>query len=145
MSDIVWAINPERDHLRDLTRKMRQHADEIFTLRDIDLEFNAPVPEQDLKLGMNVRRDLLLVFKEAVNNVARHAKCSRVAIDFAIDGDQLSLRVCDNGAGFDPQLESAGHGLVSMRRRVENLGGNLNVDSNEGSGTSVSLVIPLNK
>jgi len=68
-----------------------------------------------------------------------------VAIDFAIDGDKLSLRVCDNGAGFDPQLESAGHGLVSMRRRVESLGGNLKVESNEGSGTSVSLVIPLIK
>jgi signal transduction histidine kinase len=145
MSDIVWAINPERDNLRDLTRKMRQHADEIFTLRDIDLEFNAPVLEQNLKLGMNVRRDLLLVFKEAVNNVARHSKCSRVAIDFSIDGETLSLRICDNGAGFDPQLESAGHGLVSMRRRVESLAGNLKVDSNEGSGTSVSLVIPVKK
>jgi len=42
MSDIVWAINPERDSLRDLTRKMRQHADEVFTLRNIDLQFNAP-------------------------------------------------------------------------------------------------------
>src|SRR5207245_4960493 len=50
MSDIVWAINPERDSLLDLTRKMRQHADEVFTLRDIDLEFNAPGPEQDWEL-----------------------------------------------------------------------------------------------
>ena len=44
MSDIVWAINPARDSLLDLVRRMRQHADEVFTLRDIELHFNAPAP-----------------------------------------------------------------------------------------------------
>ena len=145
MSDIVRAINPERDNLRDLTRKMRQHADEIFTLRDIDLEFNAPALEQSLKLGMNVRRDLLLVFKEAVSNAARHSNCSRVTIDFAADGDKLLLRIEDNGAGFDQQAESGGHGLISMRRRVEKLSGVFDISATNGAGTTISVIIPLSK
>lgn len=141
MNDIVWAISPERDSLRDLTRRMRQHADEVFTLRDIDLEFNAP--EQDLKLGVNLRRDLLLIFKEAVNNAARHSQCSRVAIEFSADNRTLSLRVSDNGNGFDLSLKSAGHGLMSMRRRTEKLNGRFDVVTALGKGTVVSVTVPM--
>lgn len=143
MSDIVWAIDPERDSLRDLTRKMRQHADEIFTLRDIDLEFNTPGREQDLRLGVDIRRDLLLIFKEAVSNAARHSNCSRVVIDFSADNHQLSLRVADDGSGFDLSSENAGHGLVSMRRRAEKLHGSFNVETLSEKGTTVSVGVPL--
>ena len=143
MSDIVWAIDPERDSLRDLTRKMRQHADEVFTLREIDLKFNAPDPDKDLKLGVDVRRDLLLIFKEAVSNAARHSQSSRVVIDFSADSQRLSLRVADNGTGFDSTSESAGHGLVSMRRRAQKLNGSFEIDSSAGHGTRVSVAIPL--
>src|SRR5207253_3601430 len=111
MSDIVWAIDPERDSLRDLTRKMRQHADEVFTLRNIDLEFNAPDSVRNLKLGVDVRRDFLLIFKEAVNNAARHSQCSRVQIDFRAEGSVLLLAISDNGIGFDPSATGEGHGL----------------------------------
>ena len=143
MSDIVWAIDPQHDTLRDLVRKMRQHADEVFTLRDIDLEFNAP--EQDLKLGVNLRRDLLLIFKEAVSNAARHSNCTRVIIDFSANRDELSLRISDNGRGFDQTSESAGHGLISMQRRAQKLGGSYEIDSPKHRGTTINLRIPLTK
>ena len=145
MSDIVWAINPERDSLRDLTRKMRQHADEVFTVRDIDLEFNAPQSDRELKLGINLRRDLLLIFKEAVNNAARHSNCSRVVIDFLPCDRHLSLRVADNGRGFDMMSERAGQGLVSMRRRAEKLNGSFVVHTSPGNGTVVSFKVPLSR
>ncbi|HZI48177.1 MAG TPA: ATP-binding protein, partial [Pyrinomonadaceae bacterium] len=143
MSDIVWAIDPQRDSLRDLVRKMRQHADEVFTLRNIDLEFNAS--EQDLKLGVNLRRDLLLIFKEAVSNAARHANCSRVVIDLTVDNGRLLLRLSDNGRGFDPTAESAGHGLISMQRRTQRLGGTYEIDSVQNRGTMISVNLPLAK
>ena len=95
MSDIVWAINPKRESLLDLTRRMRQHAEEVFTLRDIDLRFNGPSAADSLKLGMDVRRDLLLVFKEAVNNCARHSRCERVEIDLHVESGRLVLTVVD--------------------------------------------------
>ena len=143
MSDIVWAINPEHDSLLDLTRKMRQHADEIFTLRDIDLEFNAPDAREDLKLGANVRRDVLLIFKEAVNNAARHSRCTRVQIDFRLEAANLLLQIVDNGVGFDQSIETQGHGLRSMQRRAAALGGTLELHSNPAQGTCIRLRVPL--
>jgi ligand-binding sensor domain-containing protein/two-component sensor histidine kinase len=143
MSDIVWAINPERDSLLDLTRRMRQHADEIFTLRDIQLRFNAPAAKESLRLGADVRRDLLLIFKEAVNNAARHSNCSRVKIDFKVEGSKLVLEMADDGVGFARSAESEGQGLRSMQRRASALAGALEISSRTGKGTIVKVIIPL--
>jgi signal transduction histidine kinase len=142
MSDIVWAINPSRDSLLDLTRRMRQHAEEVFTLRDIELQFAAPDATDTLRLGVDVRRDLLLVFKEAVNNAARHSNCSRVAIDLRVHGSTLRLAVVDNGVGFDTAVESQGQGMTSMQRRAEKLRGVVAIASHAGVGTTVTLTIP---
>jgi signal transduction histidine kinase len=142
MSDIVWAINPDRESLLDLTRKMRQHADEVFTLRDITLHFGAPSANAGLRLGVNVRRDLLLIFKESVNNAARHSQCTEVRIDFRVDGPMLSLEIADNGIGFDPSVESQGQGLRSMKRRATSLNGTLDINSCPSQGTVVRVSLP---
>jgi signal transduction histidine kinase/ligand-binding sensor domain-containing protein len=142
MSDIVWAINPERDSLLDLTRKMRQHAEEVFTLRDIELKFTAPDAAQDLKLDAHVRRDLYLVFKETVNNAARHSGCARVEIELRVEGARLTLTISDDGRGFDPAARTEGNGLLSMRRRAAALGGELILESSAGGGARMRLTIP---
>jgi signal transduction histidine kinase/ligand-binding sensor domain-containing protein len=145
MNDIVWAISPEHDRLLDLTRRMRQHAEEVFELHDIKLQFNAPATESDLHLPVGTRRDLLLIFKEAVNNVARHSYCSEVSIDFRAERHALQLRISDNGKGFDTAAASDGHGLRSMTRRATAIGGEFKIESNPGRGTSVSFDLRLAK
>jgi signal transduction histidine kinase len=142
MSDIVWAINPERDSLLDLVRRMRLHAEEIFMSREIGLDFHAPGVEQNLKLGVDVRRNLFLIFKEAVNNAARHSHCSQVEIELRIEGSWLSLEVADNGVGYDISIESRGQGLMSMQRRTQSLGGELEISSSANQGTTLRLRIP---
>jgi signal transduction histidine kinase len=142
MSDIVWAINPERDSLLELVSRMRLHAEEVFISQNIDLNFHAPGMEQNLKLGVDVRRNLFLIFKEAVNNAARHSRCSQVDIDLRIEGSWLSLEVRDNGLGHDPSIKSKGQGLMSLRRRAQNLGGKLEVISQPTQGTLIKLKIP---
>jgi signal transduction histidine kinase len=142
MSDIVWAINPKRESLLDLIRRMRQHADEIFTQRDIELRFNAPSAADSLRLGVDVRRDLLLIFKEAVNNAARHSKCSRVDIDLRVEGSRLVLVVADDGVGLDATVEREGQGITSMQRRAQRLKGTFEITSGTGSGTTIRLDIP---
>jgi signal transduction histidine kinase len=142
MNDIVWAIAPEHDGLIDLTRRMRQHAEEIFALRDIDLKFSAPNSDAHLKLSVGIRRDVLLIFKEAVNNAARHSDCSKVEIEFKCEDSILYLQIKDNGKGFDAEnIESDGQGLRSMKRRAENLKGILQIDSQ--NGTIVKFELPL--
>src|SRR5207253_3013310 len=115
MSDIVWAINPNKDHLRDLIQRMRRFASDLFTARQIEFTFTAPGEEQALKIGADLRRQVFLIFKEAVNNIARHSACTEARIEMRIENGSLMIKVADNGAGFDPAEMSDGHGLQSMR------------------------------
>jgi signal transduction histidine kinase/streptogramin lyase len=142
MSDIVWAINPRRDTLLDLVQRMRRFATEIFTPRGIEFQFHAPVADHDLKLGGKVRRDLFLVFKEALNNALRHSASTSVSIDFHVERSWLVLTVRDDGHGFDLEKASEGQGLLSMTRRARGLGGELRVVSKPGGGTEISMRVP---
>ena len=146
MNDIVWAINPEHDSLLDLTSRMRRHAEEVFTTRDIRLEFEAPGDAGQLKLEIETRRDLYLIFKESVNNAARHAACSAVSIQIQASATHIQLTVRDNGKGFDPRtpdkIHSEGNGLLSMRNRARALGGKLTIESSPGAGSEVRLMLP---
>ena len=146
MNDIVWAIGPDHDRMLDLTVRMRRHAEEIFEMRDIELAFNAPTEDADLKLSVGVRRDVLLIFKEAANNVAKHSDCSKVQIDFWCENSILTLKIKDDGKGFDSgNSESDGQGLRSMARRAKALGGKLTIGSPKSRGTNVEFELRLPK
>jgi ligand-binding sensor domain-containing protein/two-component sensor histidine kinase len=140
MSDVVWSINPQRDHLRDLVQRMRRFASDVFTSRNIDFEFHALA--EDMKLDVDVRRQVFLIFKEGINNIARHSQCTRVVIDFHMFGESLVLRLKDNGKGFDTNKLVDGHGLASMRARALSLNGVLQIRSDNGTGTMLELIIP---
>jgi ligand-binding sensor domain-containing protein/signal transduction histidine kinase len=142
MSDIVWAINPRRDSLIDLVQRMRRLAGEIYAARNIDYQFLAPDATADLRLGADVRRDVFLIFKEAANNAARHSGCGRVEIELCLENHRLVLRIEDDGSGFDPSAANEGNGLLSMRRRAENLNGQLQIISGNRRGTLVLLKVP---
>src|SRR5204863_8452447 len=143
MSDIVWAINPNKDHLRDLIQRMRRFASDLFTARQIEFSFQEPGEEQALKIGADLRRQVFLIFKEAVNNIARHSSCTEAQIEIQIEHRWLTMKVSDNGPGFDPAEISEGQGLASMRERAKSLGGELQIISHQGEGTLVLLKVPL--
>jgi signal transduction histidine kinase len=150
LGEIVWAMQPSRDRLDELTTRMRHFASNIFTAREIDFEFRVLAPDSNLKLDAAARRQVFLIFKEAVNNIVRHANCSRVGIDFAAERDLLIVTVSDNGIGITPGSTGEGHGLANMRRRAEALGGTVAVLSSGQAGPSsrqrgvvVTLTIPL--
>jgi two-component sensor histidine kinase len=143
MSDIVWAINPNKDHLRDLMQRMRRFASDLFTARQIEFTFDAPGEEQALKIGADLRRQVFLIFKEAVNNIARHSGCTKAQIEMRIENRWLTVKVADNGPGFDSSGAGEGQGLVSMQARAKELGGKLEIFSNNETGTTVLLKVPL--
>ncbi len=143
MSDIVWAINPQRDRLVDLVRRMRQHAEELFAARGVALDFRAPPAGEAVRLGAHVRRDVYLIFKEATNNAARHSGCARMTIELDVNAERLTLAISDDGRGFDAAHDGDGQGLPSMRRRALALGGRLAVTTSPGGGTVVRAEIPL--
>jgi signal transduction histidine kinase len=143
MSDIVWAINPEKDSLGDLTQRMRHFASDVYNAREIDFRFRFPDSDRDVRVGANVRRELFLIFKEAVNNTVRHSGCTEAAIEFQVAPDGLLLELRDNGRGFEVANKSHGHGLKSMRSRTEALGGKMTVVANHGGGTALTFAIPM--
>lgn len=142
MSDIVWAINPHKDRLHDLTQRMRRLAGDIFTAREIEFDFLVPHDGQSRKIGPETRRQVFLIFKESVNNIVRHSSCTKAKVEFRIEGRWLLLNMSDNGRGFDTQCESDGNGLASMRARAKRLGGQLDVASRKGEGTALKLAVP---
>lgn len=153
MSDIVWAINPRKDHLSDLLQRMRRFASDIFTARGIALRFVAPDAERDIELSANVRREVFLIFKESVNNVVKHSGCTRAEVEFHLEGDWLRLKISDNGKGFDTALGGeagtqnvvsgkGGNGLLSIRKRAQEMNGRFEITSRVGEGTIATLRVP---
>jgi signal transduction histidine kinase/sugar lactone lactonase YvrE len=155
MSDIVWAINPKKDHLSDLVHRMRRFASDVFTARGLRFGFDAPDATRDMQLGASVRREVFLIYKESVNNVLKHSGATRVEIEFRLEGGKLELSISDDGRGFDPvdsvtlsgEYEptdgTGGNGLYSMRRRASEMGGRYDVRSKPGEGTTVTLNLPV--
>ncbi|HEX8423059.1 MAG TPA: two-component regulator propeller domain-containing protein [Pyrinomonadaceae bacterium] len=152
MSDIVWAINPQRDHLSDLTQRMRRFASDILSARDINFRFRAPDAEQDMRLGADLRREVYLIFKECVNNLVKHSECREAELELRIVNHWIVLRIADDGRGFNATqtagssngngVSLGGHGLLSMRRRAVALGGTFEVESERGRGTTSTLKVP---
>jgi signal transduction histidine kinase/sugar lactone lactonase YvrE len=140
MSDIVWAISPRYDRLLDLTRRMREFAEQMLVPRELGLDFQASIP-QDLRAGAEVRRQVYLIFKESIHNIVRHAECTLVTVRAGLEEGALVLVVTDNGCGFEQRCRD-GNGLKSMQVRAKSLGGECIVESRLGCGTSVRVLIP---
>jgi signal transduction histidine kinase len=125
-----------------LVPALREHLARCRQEHDLAIEFVADVGE---RLPVALESALFRIIQEAVNNVLRHAQAQHVFVALTRDADQVKLRVADDGQGFDTQLPRSGRhvGLWSMRERVEQLGGQFEVHSAPGQGTSVTTVVPL--
>jgi signal transduction histidine kinase len=115
------------------------------------ITFTIAAPEVDVHLGADERRHIYLIFKEALNNVLRHADATEVAIVLRMAHRRLHLEITDNGRGYTARKagsgeESDGHGLISMARRAEALGGVFSIAAKPGKlGTVVTATIPLGR
>jgi signal transduction histidine kinase/streptogramin lyase len=149
MSDIVWSINPAKDHLVDLTQRMRRFAADLLTTRDISFHYRAQDGVGDITLNSNLRREVFLIFKECLNNVVKHSGATRVDVEIAIKGANLELKIEDNGIGLEQngsKDDRGGNGLLSMKRRAREIGAELSFGSGaSGRGTIVVLVLPLDR
>jgi signal transduction histidine kinase len=143
MGDIVWAISPHRNTPAHLSQRIRRLASDVLPARGIELAFESS-DDGHARLGIETRREVFLIFKEALNNVIRHAAASAVAIEVAIVRGGLRLVVTDDGRGFDLDgpVDRDGQGLSSMRRRAGGLGGTLTVVSTPNAGTRLELQLP---
>ncbi len=143
LRDTVWLIDAGHDQLSDLILRMEKVARHMLqgTGHRIIRPDAAAVPPA--ALGMEMRRHVLMIFKEALHNTLRHSQASHVEALIDVRGGTLAFEVTDDGQGFNEAAVEAGHGLASMRRRARRIGGHLDVDSQPGQGTSVRLSVQI--
>jgi len=140
MSDIVWIINPKNDTTNNLISRMKHYAAEMLGERNIQYSFNTNEDIEKLKLNMQQRKNLYLIYKEAVHNAVKYAHCSKVEIDFEQADHSLSLSINDDGKGFNTQQPSEGNGLVNMKRRAEEIKADFEISSLIGKGTQLQVI-----
>ncbi len=148
MSDIVWSVDPRRDDLGNVVTRVRQFGADIFEAQGIEWELQVTPDLEKTKLTPEQRRDIFLICKEALNNVARHAGCRRATLSLRVSGQQILVEIKDDGRGFAATVVEngrGGHGLANMRARAARLGGSLGIASDPGHGTQLNLSIPLHR
>jgi signal transduction histidine kinase len=146
MDEIVWAVNPENDTLDGLVAYLSQHVNLFFENTAVNCRLEMPVDLSSAPLSAELRHDLFLVVKEALNNILKHAQASEVRLRVLEDGPTVRIVIQDNGCGFEPnQLGPGrrGHGLGNMRQRMADLDGQFSIVSAPGSGTRIELAAPM--
>jgi signal transduction histidine kinase len=143
LDDIVWSIKPSNDSMQKISARMREFSANILESKDIDLHFTVDEKVFEIKLDMEARRDFFLIFKEAVNNVAKYSNCSKCTIHIGLHQHRLLLDVQDNGIGFDTGKADSGNGISNMKKRASDLKGRVTFQSVPGEGTRVTLNLPV--
>ncbi len=146
MDDIVWSINPVNDNIGRILARMKETAGTVLEPRHIDYRFEVESSIPDLHLPMEQKREIFLIFKEALNNIVKYADCTRVVFTLSRKGSSLLMTIRDNGVGFqDTESGSVvrGNGLKNMQSRAAGVKGELSVTSERGKGTLVNFSIPI--
>jgi sugar lactone lactonase YvrE/two-component sensor histidine kinase len=139
MSDIVWTINPQHDSFEDIILRMRSFSYNLLRAKGIENIFRADESLNNLKLSLENRRNFYLFFKEAVNNLVKHSGASKSEIVLYSENHSVVLLIRDNGNGFDTSKEYNGNGIISMRKRAEEMRALLSIESLINCGTTIQL------
>lgn len=142
MSDVVWSINPKHDSVAALFRRLKAFANTICQAKNIKLKMEVSERISNLKLHPEVRRNLLLIAKEALHNMVKYSGSQTVEVCIEMKGTHLTVAVEDQGKGFDLNGKTEGNGLQNMRGRAEKLGGQCEIFSATGQGTRVLATVP---
>lgn len=143
MSDIVWSVNPENDSMERIIARMKGFASEHFDAGNISFEFIADNIPLDVKLSLEVKRNLFLLFKEAVNNAVKYSQTEHAQIMMELKGKFLKIEIKDNGVGFDVVKLKRINGLDNMKKRAEECGGSCVIISEPGKGTVIRARFPI--
>jgi signal transduction histidine kinase len=144
LDEIVWAINPANDTLEGLTNYAIKYAQEFFALANIRCRVDAPSQLPQISIPPEVRHNVFLAFKEAVNNVVKHAAAAEAKIRLRLQQDDFILEIEDNGKGIsDLNARQNRSGLKNMRKRMEDIRGRFEIVPAKEQGTIVRLIVPL--
>lgn len=136
---IAWATNPHHDSFESLYNKIQRYAAPLCMAKNIAFEFDSDGIAKETEVPGEVRQNIFLVCKEAVNNSIKYAAPKNIFISTVIEGGKFTMQIRDDGNGFDTATESDGNGLKNMQTRINDVGGNINIKSKTDSGTAIKI------
>lgn len=148
MDEVVWTVDPAKDSVEGLLNYLGPLSEELLQGTAVCYRLDLPLAVPTHPISAKARHDILLAVKEALNNSLKHADATEIWIRGSLRGTFLSLRIEDNGSGFEPEqaaVDRVGHGLQNMRQRIENLGGTFEAVSRFGEGTRIQMEIDLSR
>ena len=143
LDEIVWAVNPRNDTLGHFIDYTGQFALDYLRLAGVRCRLDLPEQVPARELSTDVRHNLFLVVKEAINNTVKYAHATELRLRIAVTDQQLELSVEDNGCGFGQLPDGNGSdGLRNMRQRMADIGGRCRIEGRPGAGAKIELELP---
>jgi ligand-binding sensor domain-containing protein len=139
--EVIWSLNKVYDTLESLIYFIELTAGQLFENTGIRLKIIIPENIPDIKIDSEKRRDVLLIVKEAMHNIIKHAHAPAALLQFSVDNNCLTIKIKDNGTGMPLKNKANGQGLINMKKRAKNLDGDIFFET-EG-GTVINLKVPL--
>lgn len=138
MNDIIWNIQPKNDTVQNIIARMVEFASDLLESRKINLHLHTGKNLEHLHLGITERHNFYMIFKEAINNLAKYSQATEAWINMDYDDGYLNLEIKDNGKGFDPaHIRDGGNGLRNMKNRAEKIGAYYRLETEVNVGTTV--------
>lgn len=152
MDEIVWVVNPRNDTLENVVAYLSHYASEYFQNTSVECELQLSREIPAYPLSSELRHHLFLTFEEVLNNVLKHSGATKVKIEMNLSALEFEIKIADNGRGFalaatpengPSRRGGGGNGLINMRQRLRDIGGEFRIVSHAGQGTAVTMHIPL--
>lgn len=146
--DIIWSLTPGNDNLYDVLERCEVFGANLF--EDTEIEFNMAGQDErfkQVKVPVTINRNMVMIVKEALNNILKHSMASHAVLHFRLDEDRsFSVFIADDGKGIDAAETRGGNGLANIEKRTERIGGSFKISRNYPQGTVIttSFKIPLN-
>jgi len=146
LDEIVWAVNPRNDTIASLASYFASYAQRLLDLASVSCGLDVADDLPDHPLDPKFRQEIFMGFKEALTNIVRHAQATQVWLRISVRDGRLIVELTDNGQGFNLSGRKTGDdGLANMKERLHSLGGDCEITSENGKGTTVRFQAPLPK
>jgi signal transduction histidine kinase len=145
-SEIVWSVNPQNDTVENLAEYIGQYAVDYLSKAQIKCRLDLPQEFPNLKASSEIRHNVFLAVKEALNNAVKHSETNVINLKVEVIDFSAVFFLHDYGKGFEILSRNKfGNGLINMEMRMEQLGGNFEIESTIGTGTTITFTVPLMK
>jgi len=143
LNDIIWLLNPEQARLQQLVEKLEEYIRQLAEYKNVSVSVDIIDHISAIELPLEVRRNIYLIFKEAINNSFKYSQADSISLTIRSAEANLEFILQDDGVGFDIETVKRGNGLNNMQSRAKEIGATIRMDSAPGRGTRLSLTYRL--